>query len=203
MPIHRLLYFLPLFAFPTLADWPHYGGDAASTRFAPYDQIHPGNIDSLRIVWRWRVSAGPVGQEENGDRGMGSEFKSTPLVVDGVLYTSTPLSSVVALDAATGQLLWSFEPNARTATEDFDSLHKGVAYWSDGEKARVYYGTPADTLYSLDAETGRPDLAFGCFGRVDLTQGLHRRPNARRYGCTRRPRSFDKFARRVNRGSPA
>ena len=187
MPIHRLLYFLPLFAFPTLADWPHYGGDAASTRFAPYDQIHPGNIDSLRIVWRWRVSAGSVDQEENGDRGMGSEFKSTPLVVDGVLYTSTPLSSVVALDAATGQLLWSFEPKARTATEDFDSLHKGVAYWSDGEHARIFFGTASDILYSLNASTGKLDPAFGQEGRVDLTKGMVRPPDPERYGLISPP----------------
>ena len=108
MSIHRLLCCLVFFAFPALADWPYYGGDAASTKFAPYEQIHPGNIDSLRIVWRWRLPALQMGREEGDEEsgiGGAGEFKSTPLVVDGVLYTSTPSAQVAALDAASDFVL--------------------------------------------------------------------------------------------------
>ncbi len=122
-------YCLIFSAFLALADWPYYGGDAASTKFAPYEQIHPGNIDSSRIVWRWRLPALQMDREEEDEEsgiGGGGEFKSTPLVVDGVLYT----------------------------------------YWSDGEQARIFFGTVPDTLYSLDARTNEPDPAFGQEGRV-------------------------------------
>ena len=190
MPIYRLLYCLIFFAFPALADWPYYGGDAGSTRFAPYEQIHPGNIDSLRIVWRWRLPALQMDREEEDEEsgiGGGGEFKSTPLVVDGVLYTSTPLAQVAALDAASGRLLWFFQPQGRSGDNTFDNLHRGVAYWSDGERARIFFGTAADTLYSLDARTGELDPAFGRGGRVDLTKGMVRPPDPERYGLISPP----------------
>ena len=99
-----------LFVVPAAADWPYYGGDAASTKFAPYDGIHAGNADSLRIVWRWRLPNAEVSEDEGSDDGIGGDgvFKSTPLVVDGVLYTSTPFAQVVALDAASGRRLWTY-----------------------------------------------------------------------------------------------
>jgi quinoprotein glucose dehydrogenase len=184
-----LLYCLLFFATPVLADWPYYGGDAASTKFAPYDQIHAGNIDSLRIVWRWRLPHAQTEEAEEEDSGIGGSglFKSTPIVVDGVLYTSTPFAQVAALDAASGEQLWLFDPKAWQNGNNMSSLHRGVAYWREGKQARVFVGTAADTLYSLDARTGKPDPAFGQQGRVDLTKGLARDPDPDRYALISPP----------------
>jgi quinoprotein glucose dehydrogenase len=157
-----IMLFAILGARTASADWPTWGGASTSTKFAPYDEIHAGNVDSLKILWRYRLPA------VDGTRGA---FKGTPIVVDGVLYTFSPSHFAVALNAATGQELWRFDAGGRGA--NMAGLNRGVAYWQrpDGE-ARILFGTNADTLYSLDAATGMPDSTFGVNGRVDLTLGL-------------------------------
>ncbi|NKB67395.1 MAG: PQQ-binding-like beta-propeller repeat protein [Candidatus Latescibacteria bacterium] len=177
-------------ALPVGADWAYYGGDEASTKFAPYEQIDADNVDSLRIVWRWRLPEMQIeedDEEEAGGMGGDGSFKSTPVVVDGVLYTSTPYAQVTALDAITGEQLWFFDPKAWQTANTFKDLHRGVAYWSDGDRARIFFGTAADSLYSLDARTGLPDPAFGQGGRVDLTKGLVRPPDPERYALISPP----------------
>jgi quinoprotein glucose dehydrogenase len=164
-----------LLATSVTADWTHWGGDAASTKFAPYDQIHAGNVDSLKILWRYRVPGGVAAQsDDDDDEGLSSAgYKGTPIVVDGVLYTFAPLGYCVALDAATGRELWRFDAGGREDDSTGQFNNRGVAYWTDGSgQARILFGTWADTLYSLDARTGLPDPAFGVNGRVDLTLGL-------------------------------
>jgi len=159
------------------SDWTHWGGDASSTKYAPFDQIHEGNVDSLKIMWRYRL---PV---IDGDAS--GTYKGTPIVVDGVLYTRTPGNLAVALDAETGTELWRFDAGG----QDAGSLNRGVAYWSGTDGARrILFGTMADTLYSLDAITGLPDPNFGADGRVDLTQGM-RAPvmDADRFGLASPP----------------
>ena len=144
------------------ADWTHWGGDLTSTKYAPYDQIHAGNMDSLKILWRYRLPT--IGDDA-------STYKGTPLVVDDVMYTITPQFLAVALDATTGEELWRFDAGGRDARSI--GPIRGLAYWEgdDGQK-RILFGTMADTLYSLDAVTGLADSAFGVNGRVDLTRGM-------------------------------
>ena len=152
-------------------DWPFYGSDAGSTRFSPLDQIDGSNLSQLVLAWRWRSPGAQI--FERDDVRLYPMFnRATPLVVDGVLYTSTTLSIVAALDAATGQQLWSFDPEAWREPNHF-STHRGVAYWSDGDgDERIIFGTANAFLYALDAQTGLPDTTFGSGGRVDLTAGL-------------------------------
>ena len=171
--------FLLLGAGQVAADWPSWGGDAGSTKYAPYDQIHAGNLDSLRILWRYRL---PTTED-----GPNSEYKGTPIVVDGVLYTLTPSHFAIAIDAATGQELWRFDAGGRSA--EFAGLNRGLAYWrGEGGQTRILFGTNADTLYCLDAVTGRPDPAFGANGRVDLTLGLRAPvPDPDRFGLASPP----------------
>lgn len=160
------------------ADWPTWGGDTASTKYAPYDDIHAGNVDSLKILWRYRMPT------VDGARGT---FKGTPIVVDGVLYSLGPSYIAVALDAATGEELWRFDAGGRDT--GMAGLNRGVAHWRgpDGE-ARLIFGTSADTLYCLDAATGLPDSAFGDGGRVDLTLGLRAPvPNVENFGLASPP----------------
>ena len=155
-------------------DWPSYGSSLASTKYAPFTQINAETINELGITWIWdsvdnqavkvRPDFVPAG------------YKATPIKVGNVLYTSTSLGSVVALDAVSGRQLWVFDTetwaDGRPANMGFN--HRGVSYYQDGDTKRILMGTNNAYLWSLDANTGRPDPKFGDGGKIDLTKGLGR-----------------------------
>ncbi len=146
--------------------WTTYGGDLASTRYAPLDQINQENFNKLEVAWRFKTdSLGPK-PEYN--------LQSTPLEVNGVLYsTAGTRRAVVALDAETGELLWMHSENERErgAAAPRKLSGRGLAYWSDGKgDARIVYVTPGYRLIALDAKTGIPIPGFGNNGVVDLKQ---------------------------------
>ena len=95
-------------------------------------------------------------------------------MVDGVLYVSTSLSQVAAIDAATGKTRWVYDPetwkNGTPSNNGF--VHRGVAYWADGDDRRILFGTGDGYLICLDAQTGKPIPTFGRDGRIDLTEGI-------------------------------
>ena len=166
----------------TGGEWRYYGGDAGGTRYAPLDQIDRDNVADLEIKWRWKA-------DNFGER-PGINSQVTPLMVDGVLYaTAGSRRNVVAIDAATGETLWMWRIDEGTRGEDAPRKnHRGVAYWTDGIAERIIYITPGYRLISLDAQTGRPDLAFGEEGIVDLFEGLDRpRPADGRIGASSPP----------------
>ncbi len=140
------------------ADWPVYSGDSDHSHYSTLDQITPDNVTRLRVAWTYQTH----------DEFNGSEMQSNPIVIDGVLYATTPKLRVVALDAATGHELWSFDPN----TIDPRSgryRHRGVVVYRD----RVF-ATQRNNLWALDRKTGKPIPTFGRNGRVDLREGLDR-----------------------------
>ena len=96
------------------------------------------------------------------------EIQATPIVIDGVLYTTTPARSVIALHADRGTLIWQFDPRT-TSTH----VNRGVVYWANGTERRIFF-TAGRRLYSLDAGTGRPVRTFGDSGSIDLAAGLSR-----------------------------
>jgi len=152
-------------------EWRHHGADAGNTKYAPLEQIDSSNVEQVRMVWRWRSDEADLFENESPNMGLGPN-KSTPIQVGGVLYTVTSLSIAVALDAATGRQLWTFDPESWRAEESW-GWHRGPAYWSDGDgEQRILFGTVDAYLYSVDARTGVPDPAFGDGGRIDLTEGL-------------------------------
>jgi len=146
-------------------EWRTYGGDLGNTRYAPLDQITRDNFDDLDIAWRFKTdSLGPT-PEYN--------FQSTPLMVNGKLYTTAgSRRAVVALDAATGEMLWmhSEQEGARGEAAPRQLSGRGLAYWSDGKgnDERILYVTPGYRLIALDAKTGIPVAGFGARGVVDL-----------------------------------
>ncbi len=147
----------------TNGEWTTYGGDLASTKYAPLDQINAENFDELEIAWRFKTDAlGPTPE---------FNFQTTPLMVGGVVYTTAGTRrAAIALDAATGELLWmhSEQEGERGAAAPRRLSGRGLAYWSDGDDARIVYVTPGYRMLALDAATGIPVTEFGDNGVVDL-----------------------------------
>jgi quinoprotein glucose dehydrogenase len=144
--------------------WSVFGGGTDNIHYSSLDQINRDNVHSLQVAWTF----------DSGDQHPKSEMECNPIVVDGVLYATTPNGDVVALDAATGGVQWRFD-----ATEGLRNIGKvrnrGVTYWADGADRRIFVGV-RQYLVSLDAATGKPITAFGKAGRVDLREGLGREP---------------------------
>ena len=144
-------------------EWPTYGGDLGNTRYSPLAQINASNFNKLKIAWSFKTdNLGPFPE---------SKFESTPLMVNGVLYTTAgSRRAVVALDPATGEMLWMHreEEGARGEAAPRQLSGRGLAYWSDGAEERVFYVTPGYRLIALHAKTGTPVTTFGDGGVVDL-----------------------------------
>ncbi len=153
-------------------EWRFYGGDQGGGRYSTLRQINRRNVARLERAWVYHTGELDFGLETASFR---ASFSVTPLVVDGVMYLSTPSSRVIALDAETGRELWKFDPQARTKEREFNS-HRGVAYWEgpsrNGRDRRILFGTVTGWLVALDARTGKPAAGFGEGGRVNLRAGL-------------------------------
>ena len=144
-------------------EWPSYAADLAGSRYRPLDQINASNFSKLEVAWRFKT-------DNIGNR---PEFKleGTPLMVNGVVYaTAGSRRAAIALDAATGELLWVHgeKEGARGAAAPRQLSGRGLAYWSDGKEERVLYVTPGYRLVALNARTGQRIPAFGEDGLVDL-----------------------------------
>jgi quinoprotein glucose dehydrogenase len=146
-------------------EWTSYGGDLGSTRYSPLDQINAGNFNQLEVAWRFKTdNLGPRPEYQ---------FEGTPLMAHGVVYTTAgSRRAVVALNAATGEMLWMHSENegARGGAAPRLLSGRGLAYWTDGSEERILYVTPGYRLLALNAKTGVPVTTFGRNGVVDLKQ---------------------------------
>lgn len=167
-------------------DWSSYGSDLGSSKYTPLDQINAKNAHKMQIAWQWDSIDNALVKEQ-GVLPFG--YKVTPIVVDGVMYASTSLGQVVALNAITGQQLWEFDTaswkQGRPTNLGFN--HRGVAYWTDGKQERILMPTNDAHLWSLDAKTGEPDVEFGDRGKTDLTIGLGRVVDRKSYSVISAP----------------
>ena len=148
-------------------EWRSYGGDIANTRHAPLDQIDADNFADLEVAWRLKTASFGPEPEYN--------FQATPLMVDGVLYTTAGLRrAVVAADAGTGELLWMhrIDEGERAAVAPRRRSGRGLAYRDDGGDGEIFYVTPGYRLVGLNAKTGARLTDFGEDGIVDLMQNL-------------------------------
>lgn len=178
-------------SFRKAGEWPVYGGDNAGAKYSPLAQIDRDNVAELKTAWEWDSPDTAI-RDAHPDLAPG-EFQATPLMVDGVLYVSTAMCQICAIDAVTGRTLWVYDPGTwkRGAFTSKGLLSRGVAYWRDGDDARVILGTGDNRLIALNAATGQPVKSFGVEGEVDLgTIGLSRplaRDPADLFGSTSPP----------------
>lgn len=139
-------------------DWSAYLGDKASTHYSTLAQITPANVAQLTPAWTWNAG------DAVGDM---TQIQCNPLIVDGVLYATTPRLRVVALDAATGRELWRFK------APEANGVNRGLTLWREGGERRLFFAT-GHWLHALDPETGKLIKSFGQGGRVNLEKGLGR-----------------------------
>ena len=160
------------FAEPA-SEWPSWGNDPGGSRFASLDQITPSNVASLEIAWTYRT--GDLGEGHPGNERMA--YETTPLMLDGALYLTTPYGEVHAVDAVAGTRLWRFDADLPTDRYYDENANRGLSAWRDPEAPadavcalRLYIGTLDARMISLDAATGEPCADFGDGGAVNLNE---------------------------------
>ncbi|MBE9464744.1 PQQ-binding-like beta-propeller repeat protein [Dyadobacter subterraneus] len=146
-------------------DWPTYGGNKAGNRYSPLNQINTGNVKELQVAWMYDASEKP--DPNNPGRSRNRAIQCQPIVVNGILYGTTPELKLFALKAGTGEQLWKFEPSK----SDKLNSNRGVVYWEEGIDKRILY-TVGSSLYSINAQNGEIIRTFGVNGKVDIHEGL-------------------------------
>lgn len=161
----------------TSVDWPAYGNDAGGLKYSPLTDVNRDNVAKLAIAFTWDAHEQPVRATEGQKAARPGQFEATPLAIHDTLFFPTPYNRVIALDAASGRELWSFDPEVwKTYGQPSNGtgfVHRGVATWTDGKSRRVFINSRW-RLIALDAATGKPIPAFGTNGEVDVTANLSR-----------------------------
>jgi glucose dehydrogenase len=155
----------------TGTEWLNYASDKASSKYSPLAQIGKDSFNRLSVAWTWRSAEEEITKANHLKTWA---WEATPIMVGGILVSQYVALSGAAIDAATGKTRWVYDPetwkNGTPSNNEF--VHRGVAYWADGNDRRILFGTGDGYLLCLNAETGKPILTFGQEGRIDLTQGL-------------------------------
>jgi quinoprotein glucose dehydrogenase len=147
-------------------EWRHYGGDPGASRYSPLDQINRSNVKRLAIAWTHNT-------EDSSER-PATTIECTPIVVDGVMYVTTPMLQVRALDAATGKVLWNFDPSEGSRRRRAPGVNRAVTYWEDpgNPKDRRIFVPIRDQLLCFNASTGKLIPGFASEGALDLKKEL-------------------------------
>ncbi len=173
------------------ADWLDYGRDRGGSRYSPVSQITRDNVRHLEVAWVYRTGDWSDGR---GKFGTTSAFEATPILVDGILYVSTPFNRVIALDPQTGQEKWVFDPKIDLTAEYRNQLtSRGVSFWRDANNPddssahRIFAATNDARLIAINAATGQLCTDFGDGGEVDLDAGVGERRDRGEYAVTSPP----------------
>lgn len=146
------------------SEWSVYLGDSYGSQYSKLDQVTRQNVNELEIAWEYHTG--------DADTASNSQMQANPLIIDGILYATSPRLKVIALDAASGELIWEFNSFPDTAeVESWLNVNRGVAYWRQGSDSRILF-TAGSYLYALDAKTGKPVESFGDNGKISLKKGL-------------------------------
>ena len=167
--------------------WPHYSSDLYASRFLNTEKLTDTNFSNLTMAWRWTSPTENILANNTDLEAFWNE--STPIMINGVLFVSSQFNHIIALNAETGQTIWTFDPQSYQAGRppNHGFVHRGVAYWEKDNNKRIFVGTLDSFLYSIDACTGEVDINFNNGGRVDLREGLGRAINNDYYGVNSPP----------------
>jgi quinoprotein glucose dehydrogenase len=167
-------YVISLFTLlsPVLAmtqTWSYYGQDPGGKRYSALRQINDKNVRKLTLAWTFRTGelvtyAGSGALDK-------AAFEATPVLIGRTLYFSTPSDRVFALDAATGQERWVYDPHVDLRADYSEISSRGVAAWRSGDTLKIFVGTIDGRLIALDGRTGQPAADFGDHGTVNLRAG--------------------------------
>ncbi|MGH7496008.1 MAG: PQQ-binding-like beta-propeller repeat protein [bacterium] len=149
-------------------EWRVYLGDQESSHYSVLHQINKENVAQLQVAWTYHTGDLPEGEF--------GEIQCNPIIVNGVLYGSSPRTKIFALNAGTGAEIWKFDPFAdRPEEANTQGRHRGVTYWQDeaGNDRRILFTAGAD-LFAVDARNGTRITSFGDSGKVRLNAGLDR-----------------------------
>src|SRR5215470_6218957 len=146
-------------------EWPNYGNDAGGMRYSPLTQINKQSVTKLKVAWTFHTGDVSDGKGERRRSG----FESTPILVDGTLYVTTPFNRIIALDPATGKQRWAYDPKIDLDWQSGDGLiNRGAATWLDTRasvgkacRRRIFKATIDARLVAVDAATGKPCADFG------------------------------------------
>tara|TARA_B100000678_G_scaffold20304_1_gene15578 strand:- start:102 stop:2147 length:2046 start_codon:yes stop_codon:yes gene_type:complete len=165
-------------------EWGYFGGDNKFNRYSPLDLINTNNVDQLNIVWHRDATAASLRDDYNG-MGFEKNLRSTPLLIDGVLYAPNIFGLVEAFDPATGETVWTQEPYQQTLLEAAGISSRGIAHWQQGIDRRLMV-VRGSYLYALNPQTGEPFPDFGREepGRVNLAYSA---ANANNFALTTSP----------------
>ena len=153
-------------------EWTHYANDAGGSRYSPLTDVDAAKLSRLQVAWQWKHWETPLKEYATTP----GQFESTPLMIDGTLYVTTPYNSLAALDAETGKEKWRFDGHAYELGQLLSGSGwklRGTAVWRDRGQTRIFLNS-RHRLVQLDAATGKPVAAFGNNGAVSLTDGLPR-----------------------------
>lgn len=147
--------------------WAVYKADKESSSYSPLDQINVSNVGQLQEAWTFEPNDMPEGARPGTS-------ESNPIIVDGVLYATSARDRLYALNAETGEHIWSYDPFGGEESPGL-GITRGVTYWEDGDDKRILFGAGRN-LIAVDAETGKPISSFGINGRVNLNEGVRENP---------------------------
>jgi glucose dehydrogenase len=164
-------------------EWTAYAGDTSGSHYSKLAEITPANVSKLQIAWSYHT--GDV--SDGTDLPAHSSFETTPLVVNGRMFITTPFSRLIALDPETGKELWTFDPKIDKDMTYPLFVSRGAAWWSDSTSQRIFLGTLDGRLFSINPETGKPDNSFGRNGYVDLRPGVAEQYPDKHLGMTSPP----------------
>jgi quinoprotein glucose dehydrogenase len=150
-------------------DWTITGGSKESIHYSSLTQIDTSNVTELQLAWEYHTG--------DADTAKHSQMQCNPIIVNGILYATSPKLRLVALDAASGKEKWVFDPDSASRNKEFYHFilnnNRGVTYWEDGSDKRILY-TAGSTLYAINAINGKIVSSFGNDGRIDLHNDLGR-----------------------------
>ena len=165
-------------------NWVNNSSDSGATKFLNTNLINTSNVSKMKVAWTNYTNDNAIVSEKALKVGIN---QATPIFINNILYTTTALNQVTAMNPATGEVIWNYNPQlisrgANPPNSGF--IHRGPSYWTDGSKERIIIGTSDYYLISIDAKTGQPDAGFGANGSVDLMTTLTKKSDRNLIGVS-------------------